>query len=73
MQRRNAANTIGLSGKQKMTVALRMLAYGISADSIDEYVRIGESTTIERVKQFCKGVVEIFVLEYLKSPNAVDM
>ena len=73
VQRRNVANTIGLSGEQKMTVALRMLAYGMSADSIDEYVRIGESTTIECVKRFCQGVVEIFGPEYLRSPNATDI
>ena len=73
VQRRNAANTIGLSGEQKMTVALRMLAYGMSADSIDEYVRIGESTTIECVKRFCQGVVDIFGPEYVRSPNATDI
>ena len=53
MQRINAANTIGLSGEQKITAALRMLAYDMSADSLDEYVRIGETTTIECVKRFC--------------------
>ena len=73
VQRRNVANTVGLSGEQKMTAALRMLAYGMSADSIDEYVRIGESTTIECVKRFCQGVVEIFGSEYLRSPNATDI
>ena len=52
VQRRNAANTVGLSGEQKMTVALRMLAYSMSADSLDEYVKIGETTTIECVKRF---------------------
>ena len=45
VQRRNAANTVGLSGEQKMTAALRMLAYDMSADSLDEYVRIGDTTT----------------------------
>ena len=73
VQIRNAANTVGLSGEQKMTVALCMLAYGMSANSLDEYVRIGETTTIECVKRFCQGVVEIFEPEYLKSPNAADI
>ena len=73
VQRRNAANTVGLSGEQKMTAALRMLAYGMSADSLDEYVRIGETTTIECVKRFCQGVVEIFGPEYLRSPNVADI
>ena len=56
-----------------MTAALRMLAYGMAADSLDEYVRIGETTTIECVKRFCQGVVEIFWPEYLRSPNAADI
>ena len=56
-----------------MAGALRMLAYGMSADSPDEYVRIGETTTIECVKQFCQGVVEIFGPEYLRSPNSADI
>ena len=72
MQRRNAANIVGLSGEQKMTVALRMLAYGMSADSLDEYVRIGETTTIECVKRFCQGVVKIFGPEYLRSLNVAE-
>ena len=50
-----------------------MLAYGMFADSLDEYVRIGETTTIECVKQFCQGVVEIFGPEYLRSPNSADI
>ena len=73
VQRRNAANTVGLSGEQKMTIALRMLAYSMSVDSLDEYVRIGETITTECVKRFCQGVVEIFGPEYLKSPNAADI
>ncbi|KAK6777273.1 hypothetical protein RDI58_023990 [Solanum bulbocastanum] len=31
----------------------RMLAYGLLADATDEYVKIGESTTIESMKRFC--------------------
>ena len=56
-----------------MTAALRMLAYGMSADSIDEYIRIRERTTIEYVKRFYQGVVEIFGPKYLRLPNTVDI
>ena len=73
MQKRNVANTVGLSGEQKTTAALRMLAYSMSADSLDEYIRIGEIITIECVKRFCQKVVEIFGPEYLRSPNAADI
>jgi hypothetical protein len=73
IQKRNAARTLGLSSLQKMTAALRILAYGVAADSTDEYVRIGESTAIESLKKFVKAVVNIFSEEYLRSPNSNDI
>ena len=69
VQRRNCAGTLGLSSLQKMTAAFRMLAYGVAADYVDEYVRIGESTAIESLKKFVNAVVQIFSDEYLTSPN----
>ena len=39
-QKRNATKMLGLSPLQKMTTALRMLAYGVAVDFMDEYVRI---------------------------------
>ncbi|KAL6552360.1 hypothetical protein OROHE_007724 [Orobanche hederae] len=62
----------GLSSIQKITTTLRMLAYGTAADSVDEYIRIGESTTIESLKRFVKAVVEVFGPEYLRRPNMED-
>ncbi|XP_028106044.1 uncharacterized protein LOC114305092 [Camellia sinensis] len=38
LQKRNCAGKLGLSSLQKITVALRMLAYGVAADFIDEYI-----------------------------------
>uniref|UniRef100_A0A2N9I4H8 DDE Tnp4 domain-containing protein n=1 Tax=Fagus sylvatica TaxID=28930 RepID=A0A2N9I4H8_FAGSY len=73
IQKRNAAGTLGLSSLQKMTAALRILAYGVAADSTDEYVRIGESTAVESLKKFVKAVVNIFSEEYLRSPNSNDI
>jgi hypothetical protein len=73
IQKRNAAGTLGLSSLQKMTAALKILAYGVVADSTDEYVRIGESTAVESLKKFVKAVVNIFSEEYLKSPNSNDI
>ena len=50
-----------------------MLAYGMPADATDEYVKIGESTTTDCVKRFCRAVVEIFSEEYIRAPNANDV
>jgi hypothetical protein len=40
VQRRDAAKKLGHSFIQKMTAALRMLAYGVSNDFMDKYLRI---------------------------------
>ncbi|KAG6483148.1 hypothetical protein ZIOFF_059788 [Zingiber officinale] len=56
VQRRNAVGTLGLSSLQKVTAALRILAYGVGADLMDEYVRIGETTVIKSMKLFAKAV-----------------
>jgi hypothetical protein len=69
IQKRDSAQRLGFSSLQKITVALRMLAYGVTADFMDEYVRMGESTAIESLKKFVKAVVSIFSDEYLRSPN----
>ncbi|XP_022869500.1 uncharacterized protein LOC111388910 [Olea europaea var. sylvestris] len=55
VQRRNATRTLSLSSLQKITASLRMLSYGVAADFIDEYIRIGESTAIESLKRFVKS------------------
>ncbi|XP_038688859.1 putative nuclease HARBI1 [Tripterygium wilfordii] len=72
-QRRDAAGRLGLSSLQKITAALRILASGVAADFMDEYVRISESTTIESVKYFAKAVISVFGPEYLRSPNRNDI
>jgi hypothetical protein len=64
IQKRNAAGMLGLSSLQKMIAALRILAYGVVADSTDEYMRIGESTAVESLKKFVKAVVNSFSEEY---------
>jgi hypothetical protein len=73
IQKRNVVGTLGLASLQKMTAALRMLAYGVAADSADEYVRIGESTAVESLRKFVKAEVNIFSEEYLRSPNSNDI
>lgn len=48
---------------------MRMLAYGMSVYSVDEYGRLAASTALECLKRFCAGVVECFRDEYLGPPN----
>lgn len=69
----NAAGQAGFSTIQKVTAALRMLAYGGPADSLDEYFRMGESTIIETVNKFTRTIVVIYGEEYLRQPNTEDI
>ena len=55
-QRVDALNRLGLSPLQKCTAAIRQLATGSSADALDEYLKIGETTAMECLKEFAKGV-----------------
>ena len=73
IQKRNNSKKLGLSSLQKMTAALRMLAYGVTADFLDKYVRIAESTAMMSLKKFVATVVAIFSEQYLRSPNNEDI
>ena len=63
----------GLSPLTKCTAAMRMLAYGISADYVDEYLKIGESTAMECMKNFAAGVIQLFGEEYLRKATQADV
>ena len=58
-QKRDALGLLGFSPEQKLTSALRMLAYGSCADSNDEYIRMGETTTLNYLQQFCQAIIEV--------------
>ena len=72
-QKVDAVGKLGLSPIQKVTAAIRQLAYGISADACDEYIRIGESTAAVCLYRFCDAVVGEFGAEYLRSPTPEDL
>jgi len=59
--------------RQKMTAPIKMLAYGVTADFMDEYSRIGEATVMDSFKLFVKAVTSIFSVQYLRSPNEDDV
>ncbi|KAH7525216.1 hypothetical protein FEM48_Zijuj06G0201500 [Ziziphus jujuba var. spinosa] len=67
------AGRVRLSPLQKMIAAMRMLAYGCPTDLLDEYVQIGESTTIESLKRFCDAIIGVFEEQYLRKPNKNDV
>ncbi|RWR85273.1 putative nuclease HARBI1 [Cinnamomum micranthum f. kanehirae] len=50
-----------------------MLAYGVAADAVDDYVRIAENTSIESLKKFVQVIIDVFGNEYLRTPNSADI
>ena len=51
---------------------MRLIAYGVPADYVDEYLCIGEDSTIESVRRFAKVIIRVFGPEYLRAPNEDD-
>ena len=45
---------------------MRMIAYGVAADAVDDYMQIGETTSIESMKRFDQAVIDIFLWELLE-------
>uniref|UniRef100_A0A0D3C2P9 DDE Tnp4 domain-containing protein n=1 Tax=Brassica oleracea var. oleracea TaxID=109376 RepID=A0A0D3C2P9_BRAOL len=72
-QRRDAVGRLGLSTLQKCTEAIRMLAYGSAADAVDEYLQLGESTSLSCLTNFTEGVIQLFGDEYLRRPTPEDL
>ena len=72
-QRSDAFGKVGFSPLHKCTVAMRMLAYGTPADMWDKNLRIAETTIIECMNTFCRGVIECFGPTYLRKPTREDI
>ena len=58
---------------QKCIATIRILAYESPTDSVDEYIRVVECTTIRCFEDFVKGVNQIFGDAYLGRPNNNDI
>ena len=72
-QKKNALGLLGFSPHQKLTSALRMLAYGTSADQLDDLTRMSESTTLNNLQHFCNAIINRCGKEYLRAPTKEDL
>ncbi|CAN0920676.1 Protein ANTAGONIST OF LIKE HETEROCHROMATIN PROTEIN 1 [Linum grandiflorum] len=73
LRRRDAVGHWSISPEVKITLALRMLASGCTADSLDEYFQLGESTALDILKKFCTAIVNVYGVEYLREPTREDL
>ncbi|CAL8993553.1 unnamed protein product, partial [Prunus brigantina] len=73
VQKKNAAGNLGLLPEQKFTAVIRMLAYGSSADQVDEIAQMGKSTILESMVRFCEAVETLYTRDYLRRPTPKDL
>ncbi|XP_059663779.1 uncharacterized protein LOC132309492 [Cornus florida] len=73
IEKPDATGRMGCTPIQKMIAAIRILAYGISVDHCDEYIKVGERIAIESLKRFCDAVIALYAEQYLHSPNESDI
>jgi hypothetical protein len=71
-ERHDATGRAGLTALQKCIIALRQLAYDITADTIDEYLKLGKITVLECLEYYCSGIIEYFRDEFLCRPTITD-
>jgi hypothetical protein len=68
----DATGKLGFSSYQKCSAAIRMLAYGVAGDLVDEYMRMSESTYIKSMYNFYRSIITVFGEVYLREPNLKD-
>ncbi|XP_070660728.1 uncharacterized protein [Malus domestica] len=73
VQKNDAFGAMSFLLEQKITNALHMLAYGASADQVDEIVRMGKSTILESLMRFYGAIESIYTAEYLQKPIEMDL
>lgn len=64
--KKDVVENIGFSGHQS---AWRMLAYGTSVDSWDEYLQMSKSRRLEAMGRFATTVVMVFGSGYSREPT----
>ncbi|XP_071740373.1 uncharacterized protein [Rutidosis leptorrhynchoides] len=72
-QKRDACGLLGFNIFQKLTSAIRQLAYAATADLFDEYLHMGEQTAYDCLNNFCKCIFHLYATEYLRKPTAQDV
>ncbi|CAL2236289.1 unnamed protein product [Prunus armeniaca] len=73
IQKCDATGVLRLLPEQKLTDVIRMLAYGSSADQVDEIARMGKSTILESLTRFCDAIETLYTKDYLCKPTLRDL
>ncbi|GKC14024.1 ALP1-like protein isoform X1 [Tanacetum coccineum] len=71
--RPDATGVPGFSVIMKCTCAIRQLAYGVTPDSLDEYLQMGSHCARDCLDFFTMCVIELFMPKYLRKPDFNDI
>ncbi|KAK9047947.1 hypothetical protein SSX86_033091 [Deinandra increscens subsp. villosa] len=72
-QRCDARRKLGFTAIQKVTSALRVLAYGTTTDINDEYLKMAKKTTRDTLEHFAKGMRILYGPRYLRKSTWNDL
>ncbi|XP_076885916.1 uncharacterized protein LOC143535585 [Bidens hawaiensis] len=72
-QRDDARGKPGFTATQKITAALRQLAYGVGSDMLDEYLQMAKKTGRDALNHFCRGAISLYRRRYLRRPTMYDI
>ena len=67
--KKDVVGRIGFCSCLKCKAALRILAYGMTTYSWDEYLPMSEGTRGDAMARFASAVVEVFGPQYLREPT----
>uniref|UniRef100_A0A0D3BEE1 Myb-like domain-containing protein n=1 Tax=Brassica oleracea var. oleracea TaxID=109376 RepID=A0A0D3BEE1_BRAOL len=73
LKKKLITDLLSLSPLQKCTAAIRCLAYGTAADTVDKYLRLGLTTTRACLENFVERIINLFGDEYLRIPTPADL
>nr|GEY17542.1 hypothetical protein [Tanacetum cinerariifolium] len=63
----------GISSLMKCTSAIRQMAYGSVADSLEEYLQMGVTTARKSLQIFCKVIMNLYGEEFWRKLTYTDM
>jgi hypothetical protein len=72
-QKPDGLGVMGFHPRHKCVVAIKILGRGSIADDMDDSYAMGESTTLECVKEFTHTIVDVYEAEYLRPPNQSEV
>lgn len=73
VQKSNCCGKHGIASHVKITAALRILAYGLPPDAIDDYLCMSSTTARETLRRFCCAVIDTLGPEYLRSATTAEI